>query len=357
MNSDSYPPSPQDHFMMMHYYDDALLIQPQTEVSAAAAAAVHSQPIAMSGLREGGKRRGGRPGRMSMEHSALRDVLKNSRFSTCTDVQTLDSTPSLITDENGLASNGFIHSILTRRLGLIVGCCLGIVVFIVMISILSYVKLKKQRIENAKRRTAMPPDYMSYRHFSIPNEDPMRGGAAGGGVGSIGGGTTATTISSVPSGISAHISGTSLSNSGNNTATTVTTAASTPMGILKAAASSETPMADLTAAATIGVVSSDVAVNLATTPTLPARVDNNNQNHQLALRNQQQQQAFQHHHHAHHHLLEQQQQQQQGNGNIGGHLQATTMHLSGGGPIGGQHHLGLGGLAPNQHYSSHPDAC
>uniref|UniRef100_A0A1A9WPL0 Fibronectin type-III domain-containing protein n=1 Tax=Glossina brevipalpis TaxID=37001 RepID=A0A1A9WPL0_9MUSC len=145
--------------------------------------------------------------------NALQEVLKNSRFSTCTDVQTLDSTPSLITDENGLASNGFIHSILTRRLGLIVGCCLGIIVFIVMISVLSYVKLKKQRIENAKRQATMPPDYMSYRHFSIPNEELLRSG---------------TVMSSVPSGISAHISGTSLSTSGTTTAT-----ATTPLGILK----------------------------------------------------------------------------------------------------------------------------
>ncbi|XP_067641986.1 uncharacterized protein [Eurosta solidaginis] len=144
--------------------------------------------------------------------NALRDVLKNSHFTTCTDVQTLDSTPSLVADENGLSSNGFIHSILTRRLGLIVGCCLGIIVFIVMISVLSYVKLKKQRIENAKRQAAMPPEYISYRHFSIPNEELVRVSAAGG---------VTATISSVPSGISAHISGTSLSTS--TTATTVTT--------------------------------------------------------------------------------------------------------------------------------------
>nr|XP_014092231.2 uncharacterized protein LOC106618861 [Bactrocera oleae] len=144
--------------------------------------------------------------------NALRDVLKNTHITTCTDVQTLDSTPSLVTDENGLSSNGFIHSILTRRLGLIVGCCLGIIVFIVMISVLSYVKLKKQRIENAKRQAAMPPEYISYRHFSIPNEELVRASVVGG---------ATTTISSVPSGISAHISGTSLSTSA--TATTATT--------------------------------------------------------------------------------------------------------------------------------------
>ncbi|XP_030381073.1 chaoptin [Scaptodrosophila lebanonensis] len=167
--------------------------------------------------------------------NVLQEVLKNSHISACTDVQTLDSTPSLITDENGLSSNGFIHSILTRRLGLIVGCCLGIIVFIVMISVLSYVKLKKQRIENAKRQAAMPPEYISYRHFSIPNEELTRTAAnansaaaaaavaAAAASGSTGAGN-ATHMSSVPSGISAHISGTSLSTG------TTTTTATTPIG-------------------------------------------------------------------------------------------------------------------------------
>lgn len=177
--------------------------------------------------------------------NVLHEVLKNSHISACTDVQTLDSTPSLITDENGLSSNGFIHSILTRRLGLIVGCCLGIIVFIVMISVLSYVKLKKQRIENAKRQAAMPPEYISYRHFSIPNEELTRtnassaaavaaaaaasaqASAAAAAAQQAAAQTSATThtMSSVPSGISAHISGTSLS-----TSLATTTAATTPIG-------------------------------------------------------------------------------------------------------------------------------
>lgn len=185
--------------------------------------------------------------------NVLHEVLKNSHISACTDVQTLDSTPSLITDENGLSSNGFIHSILTRRLGLIVGCCLGIIVFIVMISVLSYVKLKKQRIENAKRQAAMPPEYISYRHFSIPNEELTRTNASSAAAvaaaaaasaqasaaaaaaqqqqqqaaaaAAHSNATTHTTMSSVPSGISAHISGTSLS-----TSLATTTTATTPIG-------------------------------------------------------------------------------------------------------------------------------
>lgn len=197
--------------------------------------------------------------------SALQALLKNSRFSTCTDVQTLDSTPSLIADDSGLASTGFIHSILTRRLGLIVGCCLGILVFIVMISVLSYVKLKKQRIENAKRRAVLPPDYMSYRHFSIPNEDLLRSG---------------TVLSTVPSGISAHISG------------TTTATATTPIGILKmseslsAASLTNTPCSLSTPTATISGNGPATNLGFSNTSTLkkndvghPADVIANNHNH------------------------------------------------------------------------------
>lgn len=101
----------------------------------------------------------------------LLKLFTDSTISRCTEVRTLDATPSLITDENGLSSHGIIHSILTRRLGLIVGCCLGIIVFIVLISVLGYLKLKKQRIENAKRQQPIPPEYISYRHFSIPQEE------------------------------------------------------------------------------------------------------------------------------------------------------------------------------------------
>ncbi|KAL9881930.1 uncharacterized protein ACN427_010004 isoform 2-T2 [Glossina fuscipes fuscipes] len=242
--------------------------------------------------------------------NALQEVLKNSRFSTCTDVQTLDSTPSLITDENGLASNGFIHSILTRRLGLIVGCCLGIIVFIVMISVLSYVKLKKQRIENAKRQATMPPDYMSYRHFSIPNEELLRSGAV---------------MSSVPSGISAHISGTSLSTSGTTTAT-----ATTPLGILKVTESMGGVGVTTTGGSSITVMmaggngttnlTSSTAIATSNDVVSVATTTASNHNHHM---------HHHHHHHNHHQQQQQQHQQQQlqqhshqGNGNVVGYMAA-----------------------------------
>lgn len=40
------------------------------------------------------------------------------------------------------------QSILTRRLGLIVGCCLGFVVFILLVSILGYLKVSLTRVLN-----------------------------------------------------------------------------------------------------------------------------------------------------------------------------------------------------------------
>lgn len=107
----------------------------------------------------------------------LMKLLMDTSVSRCTEVNTIDATPSLITDENGLSSHGIIHSLLTRRLGLIVGCCMGIIVFIVLISVLGYLKLKKRRMENSKRQQLpMPPEYISYRHFSIPQEEMNRDG-------------------------------------------------------------------------------------------------------------------------------------------------------------------------------------
>lgn len=112
----------------------------------------------------------------------------DSATTRCTEVRTLDAAPSHIIDEHGMSSRGIIHSFLTRRLGLIVGCCMGIIVFIVLISVLGWLKLKKRRIENAKRQqvpglngcgggggggggSAAPPEYISYRHFSIPHDE------------------------------------------------------------------------------------------------------------------------------------------------------------------------------------------
>lgn len=123
-------------------------------------------------------------------------------ISKCIEARTLATEPIVISDQNRL-TDGFIHSLLTRRLGLIVGCCLGILVFIVIITILGWLKLKKRRIDNAKRQEqhlqqqhqlnyqhrnhpdlsqthiSPPPDYnTSYRHFVIPCDDLNYDGGA-----------------------------------------------------------------------------------------------------------------------------------------------------------------------------------
>ncbi|KAI5694456.1 hypothetical protein M8J76_017025, partial [Diaphorina citri] len=83
----------------------------------------------------------------------------------CTQVSTLDGTKQV--DENNI----FKGSILTRRLGLIVGSVLGCIVFIILVSILGFLKLKKQKQE-AKRnseniQTINTTDYLNYQQFHI----------------------------------------------------------------------------------------------------------------------------------------------------------------------------------------------
>jgi hypothetical protein len=90
-------------------------------------------------------------------------LLSDSPSTRCTEVRTLEAP---VVGE-GLPKSG---SILTRRLGLIVGSCMGFVVFIVLVSVLGYLKLKKQRVSN-KREQPLPQEYISYRHFSIQSGD------------------------------------------------------------------------------------------------------------------------------------------------------------------------------------------
>lgn len=108
-----------------------------------------------------------------MYPDSLKSLLSESTTSRCTEVRTLFALPNII-EMDGLSGGGIIHSILTRRLGLIVGCCLGIIVFIVLISVLGWLKLKKQRIEGAKRQQTLPPDFLSYRSYSISHEEGNR---------------------------------------------------------------------------------------------------------------------------------------------------------------------------------------
>lgn len=90
----------------------------------------------------------------------------DSQSSRCAEVKTLEGDMAYYSDERHKSS------ILTRRLGLIIGSCLGCVVFIVLVSVLGYLKIKKQR-EDTKREQPLPPEYLSYRHFSLHTTDPI----------------------------------------------------------------------------------------------------------------------------------------------------------------------------------------
>ncbi|XP_066581657.1 protein artichoke [Prorops nasuta] len=106
-----------------------------------------------------------------IEDTAL-SAMVNSPTSKCTEVKTLDA-PNSIVGDGSVSDRGGLASILTRRLGLIVGSCMGFVVFLILISVLSYIKLKKQRAA-IKREQPVPSnttEFLSYRHFSLQSGD------------------------------------------------------------------------------------------------------------------------------------------------------------------------------------------
>lgn len=118
---------------------------------------------------------------------ALLKLQVDTSITRCTEIRTLDEAPKLQPQENGLSGHGLIHSLLTRRLGLIVGCVLGIFVFIVLIAVLGCMKLKRKRGENAKRQqqeqmgqttTTLPPTAMGPPHLQLPVNyyDPQQHG-------------------------------------------------------------------------------------------------------------------------------------------------------------------------------------
>lgn len=104
--------------------------------------------------------------------SSVPPMMINSPMSRCTEVRTLDAPDSVI-GEGSVGDRGGLASILTRRLGLIVGSCMGFVVFIVLVSVLGYMKMKKQRAAMKREQPLAPnpPEYMTYRHFSLQGAD------------------------------------------------------------------------------------------------------------------------------------------------------------------------------------------
>ena len=101
------------------------------------------------------------------ESTAIPEMV-DSLTSRCSEVTTLEAPDAVATsDESSLSDTEDVNSILTRRLGLIVGCCMGFVVFILLVSVLGYLKVKKQREAVKRDMQPIPPEYISYRHFSI----------------------------------------------------------------------------------------------------------------------------------------------------------------------------------------------
>lgn len=112
---------------------------------------------------------------------ALLKLQSDTSITRCTETRTLDAAPKLQPNENALSGHGLIHSLLTRRLGLIVGCVLGIFVFIVLISVLGCMKLKRKRIENAKRQeqqqleqTSLPSSTGPHLQLPVSYYDPQQ---------------------------------------------------------------------------------------------------------------------------------------------------------------------------------------
>lgn len=101
--------------------------------------------------------------------------LGDSPTSKCEEISTLGAAE--VTHIGSMSDQNYAtQSILTRRLGLIIGCCMGFVVFVVLVSVLGYLKVKKQRAA-VKRDVPMPPEYISYRHFSIQSGETGARGA------------------------------------------------------------------------------------------------------------------------------------------------------------------------------------
>lgn len=90
-------------------------------------------------------------------------------ISRCTEARTLAAEHAPTGEQNRLTDGGLLHSLLTRRLGLIVGCCLGIFVFIIIVSILGWLKLKKRRLDSAKRHEQqLNQAEQNYQHLNHP---------------------------------------------------------------------------------------------------------------------------------------------------------------------------------------------
>ncbi|KAJ2952069.1 hypothetical protein O0L34_g4333 [Tuta absoluta] len=105
---------------------------------------------------------------MTTLNSYLRSYMNDSLTSKCTSVSTIEILGAAL--DSSPFSNTYmgIADILTRRLSLVVGCCIGFIVFIVLVSALGYIKTKKRPVVS-KAEAQQTPQYISYDNFSTPN--------------------------------------------------------------------------------------------------------------------------------------------------------------------------------------------
>lgn len=136
---------------------------------------------------------GSGPPRENLVDGSYSLAMRDTAQTKCTEVTTLESPSSIISERGNLAS------ILSRRLGLVVGSCIGLLVSVLLVSVLSYLKRKKHRAL-AKREQALaaavagdgqqlqqqppgagatgpnqPPEYLTYRHFSLQGGERLDG--------------------------------------------------------------------------------------------------------------------------------------------------------------------------------------
>ncbi|KAG6441483.1 hypothetical protein O3G_MSEX001852 [Manduca sexta] len=97
----------------------------------------------------------------------LRSYMNDSMTSKCASVRTIEIFGAAIDSPFSNTYMG-IADILTRRLSLVVGCCIGFIVFVVLVSALGYIKTKKREVV-AKAEVQQAPQYISYDNFNTPN--------------------------------------------------------------------------------------------------------------------------------------------------------------------------------------------
>lgn len=93
--------------------------------------------------------------------------MNDSMTSKCTSLSTIEIFGTGMESPFSNTYKG-IADILTRRLSLVVGCCIGFIVFVVLVSGLGYLKSKKRPVVG-KADIPQPPQYISYDNFNTPN--------------------------------------------------------------------------------------------------------------------------------------------------------------------------------------------